>query len=87
MESSPSFRVRVTKGCRDLGITKGATATFRLDAYPGIGVEAGRVRGSASLWLSGNRSRVPTVAVGQSLSLNTGRPEHRVVVEVTAILP
>ena len=84
--TSPAIKIKVVKGCRDIGVAKGQTAQWILRAVSGVGIEAGMIRGSRTLWLSGNRVNVPTVTVGQVLNLNTGNPLQSVKVEVVAVL-
>ncbi len=75
-----SYRIRVTKGCPAIGAVKGTVTRMTPTAVPGYGVKA-----TPLLWFAGNRVNVPTLKVGDSVSLNTGDPTRRVVVEVEEV--
>lgn len=84
--ASPAIKIKVVKGCNAIGVTKGQTANWLLSAVAGVGVQAGTIRGSRTLWLSGNRVNVPAFKVGDTFNCNTGNPLHSVKVEVVGVL-
>lgn len=75
-----TYRIRITKGCRAIGVHKGAVARVTPYAVPTAGVKV-----SPILWLAGNRVNLPTWKVGDSMSLNTGDPTRRVVAVVEEV--
>ena len=84
------YRIRITKGCPDLTIGKGAIGKIAPRAVANVGVEAGMFHGtkrSVLLWFTGNRVHAPSLRVGQSIRLSDGNPSRVVVAEVEEVYP
>jgi len=84
--SSP-FSFVVTKGCRALGVNKGARNTAIIkksvvgqDTY--LHFDTSSHVCNRMLWLSGNRKNIPAIEKGAIIRLHDGDPTHGVTVEV-----
>lgn len=91
--STPLFRATVTKGCPEIGVRKGQAILATIDRTV-VGTDACLCLGTSAsvangriLWLSGNRTRLPTVSVGGLFNLNDGNPKRRVQICITEVTP
>lgn len=82
-----SYSIKVIKGCRDHNLTSGQTFVLDLIEHPIFGVcLLGYVAGQqiARLKMSGNRSKAPSLKIGDRFSAHNGDPTRKVTFEVLA---
>jgi len=79
-----TYSVRIIKGNRTLGITKGYDYDMIFEAVPGYGVRARLPECGWVLWVSGNRVHTPTLKVGDTLNLHRG-DTNKITVEVIKV--
>lgn len=75
-------KVEIVKGCRDYGMNKGECAF--------VAVESGKLGISVvglghTMYMAGNRKKVPAMTVGSRYNLHKGDPTRYITVEVVSI--